>query len=199
MVEKHRVDAILSVCPYYNRPSQEGIYQHFKALAAATDKPIIIYNIPYRTGRLIENATLRRLAELPNIVGLKDASGDIHQTMELLLDPPPNFTILCGEDAIFYTSLLHGGGVGILAAAHVQTQSFVELYQLAQANDHQAALEIWKPLARFIPLLFAEPSPGPLKYLLHRDGLIASDEIRLPLVNITPEMARKLDEVVKKI
>ena len=199
LVEKYRVDAILSVCPYYNRPSQEGIYQHFKAIATATDKPIIIYNIPYRTGRVIENATLRRLAALPNIVGLKDASGDIHQTLELLLDPPEDFTILCGEDAFFYTSLLHGGSGGILASAHVQTKRFIEIYKLVQANDHQAALALWQPLTSFIPLLFAEPSPGPLKYLLHRDALIDSDEIRLPMVNITQEMARKLDDAVKHI
>ena len=199
LAEKYLVDGILSVCPYYNRPSQEGIYQHFKSIAAATDKPIIIYNIPYRTGRVIENATLRRLAELPNIVGLKDASGDIHQTVELLLNPPPNFTILCGEDAFFYTSLLHGGGGGILASAHVQTKSYIDLCKLVWANDHQAALELWKPLTHFIPLLFAEPSPGPLKYLLCRDGLIANDEIRLPLVNITRDLARKLDEAVEHI
>jgi 4-hydroxy-tetrahydrodipicolinate synthase len=199
VVEKYPVNAILSVCPYYNRPCQEGIYQHFKAFAAATDKPIIIYNIPYRTGRVIENGTLRRLAELPNIVGLKDASGDIHQTMELLLNPPPNFTILCGEDAFFYTSLLHGGGGGILASAHVQTQSFIDLCKLVWSNDHRAAFELWQPLTRFIPLLFAEPSPGPLKYLLQRDGLITSDEIRLPLVNITRDLARKLDDVVEHV
>lgn len=197
--EKYRVDGILSVCPYYNRPSQEGIYQHFKALASATDKPIIIYNIPYRTGRVIENATLRRLAEIPNIVGLKDASGDIHQTIDLLLNPPPNFTILCGEDAFFYTSLLHGGDGGILASAHVQTKTFIDIFKLTQDNDHSSALKLWKPLTAFIPLLFAEPSPAPLKYLLRRDGLIESDEIRLPLVNITPQLAGRLDDIVKHI
>ena len=194
LAEKYRADGILSVCPYYNRPNQEGIYRHFAAIAAATDKPVVIYNIPYRTGRVIENATLRRLAQLPNIVGLKDASGDIHQTMELLLDPPPDFTILCGEDAFFYTSLLHGGGGGILASAHLRTQSFIDICKLVWANDQQTALKLWQPLARFIPLLFAEPSPAPLKYLLRRDGLLASDEIRLPLVNISPELAKKLDE-----
>jgi 4-hydroxy-tetrahydrodipicolinate synthase len=199
LAEKYRADGILSVCPYYNRPSQEGIYQHFKTIAAATDKPVIIYNIPYRTGRVIENATLRRLAELPNIVGLKDASGDIRQTVELLLDPPPNFSILCGEDAFFYISLLHGVAGGILASAHVRTQSFIDLYKLVQANDQQAALEIWRALAGFIPLLFAEPSPAPLKYLLRRDGLIASGALRLPLVDITPELARKLDDAVKHV
>jgi len=199
LAEKYGVDGILSVCPYYNRPSQEGIYQHFKALAASTDKPIIIYNIPYRTGRVIENATLHRLAKIPNIVGLKDASGDIHQTMELLLNPPPNFTILCGEDAFFYTCLLHGASGGILASAHVQTQRFIDIYKLVQANDHQQALKLWQPLAAFIPLLFAEPSPAPLKYLLHRDGLIETEEIRLPLISITETLARRLDAAVAHI
>ncbi|MCL1816766.1 MAG: 4-hydroxy-tetrahydrodipicolinate synthase [Clostridiales bacterium] len=193
LAEKHRVDGILSVCPYYNRPSQEGIYRHFAEISYSTDKPIIIYNIPYRTGRVIENDTLRRLAELENVVAVKDASGDIYQTMELLLQPPPNFTILCGEDAFFYISLLHGGGGGILASAHINTQSFIDVFNLVQANNYQEALELWRPLAQMIPLLFAEPSPAPLKYLLHRDKLIASAQLRLPLVGITPQLAGILE------
>ncbi|MCL1975328.1 MAG: 4-hydroxy-tetrahydrodipicolinate synthase [Firmicutes bacterium] len=196
LAEKYQVNGILSVCPYYNRPSQEGIYQHFQAIAAATDKPIIIYNIPYRTGREIENATLRRLAEIPNIVGLKDASGNISQTLELLLNPPPNFSILCGEDSFFFISLLHGGAGGILASAHMHTGSFIEICQLIWNNDHLAAYKLWQSLADFIPLLFAEPSPGPLKYLLQKQGLIDSEEIRLPLVNISSALKQRLDSFI---
>lgn len=102
MVEKYKVDGILSVCPYYNRPDQNGIYQHFKQLSETTDLKIVIYNIPYRTGRNIENGTLRKLAEFKNIVGLKDSCGDIRQTMDLLLDHPDGFSILTGEDILFY-------------------------------------------------------------------------------------------------
>ena len=199
MVEKYPVQGILSVCPYYNRPGQEGIYEHFTRLAETTYLDIIIYNIPYRTGREIANDTLRRLAEQRNIVALKDASGDFNQSLDLLLDRPDNFQILCGEDLMFYSCALLGADGGILASAHIHLAQFIEMLRLIRANDHQAALEVWQRLAAFIPLIFAEPSPGPLKYLLQREGLIASDEIRLPMTNISPELAQKLDAAIKTI
>lgn len=188
------VQGILSVSPYYNRPDQRGIFEHFKALCESTDLDILIYNIPYRTGRTVENDTIRRLAELPNIVGLKDASGNINQTTELLLDPPEDFSILCGEDAFLYTSLLHGAHGGILASAHLETREFVEMYGMIKANRHQEALTVWRGLMRFIPALFEEPNPAPLKYCLHKLGLIASDELRLPLLPVAAETKWKLNQ-----
>lgn len=196
VVEKYKVQGILSVCPYYNRPDQAGIYEHFKQIAEATSLPVVIYNIPYRTGRNIENDTLRKLAELPNIVGLKDSCGDIKQTMELLLDPPADFAILTGEDAVFYLTLTLGGAGGILASSHLETESFVKVYKLVKGNDIQAALKIWRRLAGFIPLLFKEPNPGPIKYCLWRQRLIASPETRLPLTEISTELRRKLDKAL---
>lgn len=195
-IEKYGVDGILSVAPYYNRPDQRGMYRHFLKISEATDLDIIIYNIPYRTGRNIENDTLRKLAELPNIIGLKDSCGDIRQTTELLLDRPDDFSILTGEDALYYTTLALGGDGGILASAHLNTEDFLGIYERIKLNDHRGALEIFRPLAKFIPLLFAEPNPAPIKYCLKKQGLIASGEVRLPLVDISPELASRLDKAL---
>lgn len=191
-LEKYKVDGVLSVSPYYNRPDQRGIYEHFRHLSEATFLPIIIYNIPYRTGRNMENDTIRRLAELKNIVGLKDASGDFKQSMELLLDRPANFSILCGEDILYYPMMALGGDGGILASAHLKTEAFLQIYELVRSGDYQNALPIWSNLSRLIPLLFAEPSPGPIKYYLNQTGLITSAEARLPIMEITEELGRKL-------
>ncbi len=196
VVEKYKVDGILSVCPYYNRPDQNGIYQHFREISESSDLPIIIYNIPYRTGRNIENETIHKLAGLKNIVGLKDSCGDIKQTMELLLHPPVDFSILTGEDLLFYTTLNLGGAGGILAAAHLKTEKYVAIYELVKENNHQAALEQWKQVADIIPLLFVEPNPAPVKYCLKQQGLIQSAETRLPLTEISEGLKGKLDKVM---
>lgn len=196
IAEKHNVDGILSVAPYYSRPNQRGIYEHFKCISEATDLRIILYNIPYRTGTNIENETVFKLAELENIVAIKDCSGNIKQTTELLLNSPENFSILTGEDAFFYTTLTIGGQGGIMASASLRTKEFIKVYNLIKANDHQAALEKWKALQNMIPLLFSEPNPTPLKYCLKKLGLIDSDEVRLPLVNITCELEGKLDSII---
>lgn len=196
LADKHGIDGILSVCPYYNRPSQEGIYQHFKSIAEETDLNIIIYNIPYRTGVNIENDTLRRLSEIKNIIGVKDASGDFKQTTALLMDPPKDFSILTGEDILFYTTLTMGGQGGIMASAHLFTEKFVEVFQKIKENDHEAAFIIWKQLYEFIPLLFKEPNPAPIKYCLNKMGLIDSPEVRLPLTQITKQLSEKLDRIL---
>lgn len=193
-LETSGIQGILSVSPYYNRPDQRGIYEHFKALSDSTALDILVYNIPYRTGRPVENDTIRRLAEIPNIVGLKDASGNISQTTELLLNPPEDFSIMCGEDSFLYTALLHGAHGGILASAHLETPDFIELYHQVKANRHQEALTIWRGLMRFIPSLFEEPNPAPLKYCLQKLGLITSDELRLPLMPVTTETRWKLNK-----
>ncbi len=196
MVEKYNVDGILSVAPYYSRPNQKGLYEHFKCISESTDLDIILYNIPYRTGTNIENETVFKLAELKNIAAIKDCSGNIKQTTELLLNPPKDFSILTGEDAFFYTTLTLGGQGGIMASASLRTKEFIEIYNLIKANDHQAALEKWKTLHDMIPLLFSEPNPTPLKYCLKKLGVIDSDEVRLPLVNITYELEEKLNSII---
>ncbi|MGB8454068.1 MAG: 4-hydroxy-tetrahydrodipicolinate synthase [Anaerocolumna sp.] len=196
IAEKYKIQGILSVCPYYNRPSQEGIYSHFKSIAEETALNIIIYNIPYRTGTNIENETIYKLAEYKNIAGLKDSCGDIKQTMALLLNPPKNFSILTGEDILFYLTLTLGGQGGILASSHLRTEQFVEVYNKVKGNDQKAALKIWKQLYQFIPLLFKEPNPAPIKYCLKELGLIDSSGLRLPLTQISDQLKTKLDGVL---
>jgi 4-hydroxy-tetrahydrodipicolinate synthase len=188
IIEKYDIKGILSVSPYYNRPDQKGIYQHFLKISENTKLDIVVYNIPYRTGRNIENDTILKLAELPNMIGIKDSCGDIKQTIELILNKPDGFSVLTGEDILFYSTLLLGGDGGILAAAHVQTESFLSIYELIANNDHQAALSIWLKLSKIIPLLFTEPNPAPIKYFLYSKSMISSSETRLPLCEISKEL-----------
>jgi 4-hydroxy-tetrahydrodipicolinate synthase len=193
--EYYDIQGILSVCPYYNRPNQDGIYYHFKTIAEETALNIILYNIPYRTGVNIENETIYKLAEIKNIVGLKDASGDIKQSMALLMNPPKDFSILTGEDILFYVTLTMGGQGGILASSHLRTEQFVDVYNKVKNNELDAALQTWKKLYDFIPLLFKEPNPSPIKYCLKKQGLIDSPEVRLPLTQISDQLKEKLDRL----
>lgn len=193
IIEKYKADGVLSVSPYYNRPDQRGIFEHFRSIAESTGLDIIIYNIPYRTGRNIENETIYKLAEIKNIIGLKDSCGDMKQTMALLQNPPPEFSIMTGEDILFYSTLVLGGAGGILASAHLKTEEFIDVYKKIQANNHKGALSVWKNLSTMIPLLFEEPNPAPIKYCLSQMSLIDSPETRLPLMDITPKLQSKLD------
>jgi len=198
IAEYYDIQGILSVCPYYNRPNQEGIYSHFKSIAEETFLNIIVYNIPYRTGVNVENETVYKLAEHKNIVGLKDSCGDIKQTMTLLMNPPKDFSILTGEDILFYLTLTMGGQGGILASSHLKTDLFVDVYNKIMENNQEAALQIWKQLYDFIPLLFKEPNPAPIKYCLKEMGLIESSEVRLPLTQITDQLKEKLSHFILK-
>ena len=195
-LQKHAVQGILSVCPYYNRPSQDGMREHFTRVAEATDRPILIYNIPYRTGVNLANETLLALAAIPNIAGVKDSSGNIAQSLDLLRQRPAGFAVLTGEDAFFYTMLAHGGDGGILASAHVETATFLSVYERVVANDHQGALKAWSRLEPMVPLLFKEPNPVPIKHCLWRQGLIASAECRLPLTRVSDALAKDLDRLI---
>ena len=192
----HPIQGLLVVCPYYNRPSQDGLRAHFTRVAEATDRPMLIYNIPYRTGVNLTNESLLALAELPNIAGVKDSSGDIAQSLALLRQRPVGFSVLTGEDAYFYTMLAHGGDGGILAAAHLDAATFVAVHERMTANDHHGARALWSRLERIIPLLFKEANPMPIKHCLWRDGLIRSPECRLPLTRVSPALAAELERVV---
>ena len=195
-VERHDVAGIVCVCPYYNRPGQDGLREHFTRIAEATDRAIVIYNIPYRTGVNLANETLLRLAELPNIVGVKDSSGSLAQSVELLRLRPARFAVMTGEDGMFYTMLAHGADGGILASAHVRTENFVEIAVRMRANDHHAARRVWRELEPVVPLLFREANPMPIKHCLWRQGLIASPECRLPLTQISAALASELDAML---
>ena len=189
------IAGILSVCPYYNRPSQDGLTAHFRRIAAATDRDVVIYNIPYRTAVNLSNESLLELAEVPNIVGVKDSSGSVEQSLELLRRKPAGFAVLTGEDALFFTMRANGAEGGILAASHLMTEGFVELERCFAADDLAGARAAWAPLAHFVPMLFAEANPMPIKHLLWCQGLIASPECRLPLTKISDGLARRLDAV----
>jgi 4-hydroxy-tetrahydrodipicolinate synthase len=186
------VDGTLIACPYYTRPSQEGLFQHFSALAGHTARPILIYNIPYRTGVNMTNETMLRLAQLPNIVGVKDCCADQTQSFDLLRARPAGFTVLTGEDALLYAALTQGADGGILAAAHIETAKFAEIRRLVLAGDG-LALDAWRTLVDLPRLLFAEPSPAPIKHWLWRAGLIDSPEVRLPMTGVSAGLAARLD------
>ncbi|HTR87463.1 MAG TPA: 4-hydroxy-tetrahydrodipicolinate synthase [Reyranella sp.] len=192
-LERLPFDGIVSVCPYYNRPSQDGLIAHFRRIAGATDRDVLIYNIPYRTAVNLANDSLLELAEVPNIVGVKDSSGSLAQSLDLLARKPKNFSVLTGEDALYFTMMANGADGGILAAAHLMTERFLEVKRAFAANDLAHARAAWAPLASFVPMLFAEANPMPIKHCLWRQGLIASPECRLPLTRISEALARRLD------
>lgn len=187
------IDGYLVAVPYYTRPGQAGLQQHFEATAGATERPVLIYNIPYRTGVNLENDTLLRLAETPNIIGLKDCCADMAQTFDLLSRRGEGFFVLTGEDALFYGAIVHGADGGILASAHIETAAFADVRNRLRNGDQAGALQAWKNLAGLPRLLFAEPSPAPIKYWLWRAGLIDSPEVRLPMTEISPALAAKID------
>ena len=192
------IDGYLVTCPYYSRPSQEGLYRHFGALADETDRPVVVYNIPYRTGVNLANDTLLRLAERPNIVGVKDCCADAAQSADLLRRRPQGFSVLIGDDAVFYSGLTHGADGGILASAHIDTAAFAAVRDAVLAGRLAAARAGWNRLAELVRLLFAEPNPAPIKHVLWRRGLIASPELRLPMTGISPALAARLDALVPK-
>jgi 4-hydroxy-tetrahydrodipicolinate synthase len=197
-LERYDFAGIVSVCPYYNRPGQDGMREHFIRIAAATDRQIAIYNIPYRTAVNLANDTLLELAARPNIVGVKDSSGSLPQSLDLLRRRPPGFSVMTGEDNFFYTMLAHGADGGILASAHLETRTFIEIYQRMLANDHRGAHRLWSQLETLVPLLFREANPMPIKHCLWRQGLIRSPECRLPLTRVSPELAAELDQAMAR-
>jgi 4-hydroxy-tetrahydrodipicolinate synthase len=193
------VDGYLIACPYYSRPSQDGLYRHFAALAAETARPIMIYNIPYRTGVNLGNEAMLRLAELPNVAGVKDCCVDQAQSFDLMRAKPESFAVMTGEDALFYGALVRGSDGGILASAHVQTEAFAKVRQYMLAGDQLRASAQWRQLSDIPRLLFSEPSPSPLKYWLWRSRLIDSPELRLPMTPISNELAGQLDRRISHV
>ena len=187
------IDGYLIASPYYTRPSQRGLIQHFSLLADHAAWPIVLYNIPYRTAVNLTNETLLRLAEHPNIVGIKDCSADRAQSIDLLRRRPPGFRVLTGEDAQYYDALTDGADGAILLSAHIETESFAAVRTLLRQGNRVAAQAAWDSVSELTKLLFAEPSPSPAKYWLTRTGLIDSAEVRLPMVEVSAELAVRLD------
>ena len=179
-------DACLLVAPYYNKPTQEGLYQHFRTVAEAVDIPQILYNVPSRTGCDISNDTALRLAELPCIVGIKDATGNLERGTDLILRAPSHFAIYSGDDGSCLPLMLMGGKGVISVTANVAPRLMHEMCAAALAGDIDTARSI---NARLFPLhqkLFVEANPIPVKWVLHEMGLIGPG-LRLPLVPLSPQ------------
>lgn len=187
------IDGYLIACPYYVRPSQQGLIAHFSALADTAAHPLMLYNIPYRTGVNLMNDAMLKLARHPNIVGVKDCCADIAQSFDLIRDRPDGFSVLTGEDAHYYSALTQGADGGILASAHIETTRFADMLAKMRDNDQHGALSDWRKLADLPRLLFAEPSPSPIKHWLWRIGLIDSPEARLPIMPVSDALAARID------
>ena len=192
------IDGYLIASPYYVRPSQRGLLQHFTALADHAAWPIVLYNIPYRTAVNLDNETLLRLAEHQNIVGLKDCGADRAQSIELLRQRPAGFRVLTGEDAQYYEALTDGADGAILLSAHIETDRFAAVHTHLREGNRDAALAGWESISELTSLLFAEPSPAPAKYWLARTGLIARADVRLPMVEVSAELAARLDAEIAR-
>ena len=192
------IDGYLVTCPYYSRPSQEGLRRHFTALAERTTKPLALYNIPYRTGVNLANETVFDLAALEPVIGIKDCCAIPSQSFDLLRGRPPGFSVLTGEDAWFYSALAHGADGGILASAHVDPAGFAAVRTAVLADDRERALRLWTELVDVVALLFAEPSPAPIKHWLWRRHLIPSPEVRLPMTPVSAALAGQIDRVIQK-
>ena len=192
------IDGYLMASPYYTRPSQRGLLQHFTALADHAAWPIVLYNIPYRTAVNLDNETLLRLAEHPNIVGLKDCGADRAQSIDLLRLRPAGFRVLTGEDAQYYEALTDGADGAILLSAHIETDRFAAVRTHLRQGNRDAALAGWESISELTSLLFAEPSPAPAKYWLARTGLIERADVRLPMVEVSAELAARLDAEIER-
>jgi len=182
--EEIDVAGYLVVCPYYNRPNQEGILEHFRAVSETTDRPVLVYNIPMRTGRNIEVGTIAELSRIPNIVGTKDASGDINQAMSIIARTK-NFSVLSGEDHLLFAVSCLGGHGGIMASAHVLPGEFLELYESTCRGDLVEARRLHYHFLPLVRVMFKEPNPAPAKAAMKLMGVIESDELRLPLLSVS--------------
>ena len=190
------VDALLTASPYYNKPTQEGQYQHFKAIAAAVDKLLVLYNVPGRTAANIEPATLARLAEIPNIVAVKEASGNIAQIAEVCATVSGNFLVFSGDDAITIP-VIALGGVGIISVVSNEIPwEMAELTRYALNGEWEKARSLQRT---FLPLMqanFLESNPMPVKCVLAMMGRI-EENYRLPMVKVKSETRTKLEEIAK--
>ena len=192
------VDAILTASPYYNKPTQEGQYLHFKAIAEAVDKPLVLYNVPGRTGANIEPATLARLAQIPNIIAVKEASGNMSQIAEVCNAVPEGFLVFSGDDAITLP-VISLGGVGIISVASNEIPAeMAEMTRAALAGDWDKARKLQK---QFLPLMqanFIESNPMPVKAVLAMMGRI-EENYRLPMCRMRADTRAKLEKIAAAV
>lgn len=196
-VQRRPVAGLLVPPPSYIRPGQEGIAGWFETLADAAEVPLLLYNIPYRTGSGIALETYRRLAKHPRVIATKDCGGDLALTASLLADS--QLQVLAGEDLQVLATLALGGNGAILASAHIRPDLFVRLAEHVHAGELHEAREIFYRLLPVIRLLFAEPNPGPLKAALAMMGWIEDEALRLPMVPASPDLRQRLADELRRL
>ena len=189
------VEGILSVAPYYNKPTQEGLYQHFGTIAESTDLPVILYNVPSRTSSNILPETVARLAEIPNIIGIKEASGSITQQMEVLRLVPPNFRVLSGDDAFTFPLMALGGAGVISVVSNEIPRQMTRLTHLMLEGNYDEARRLNASLLPLMQVNFIETNPIPVKAALAMMGKI-KEVYRLPMCSIRPENRARLEKVL---
>lgn len=191
-------DGALLVCPYYNRPTQPGLYAHYKKVAEEVDIPIVIYNIPSRTGVNMTPETMARLAKLKNIVGVKEATGDMDQVARIIeLTKEEDFVVTSGNDSDT-VEIMKMGGVGVISvASNIAPKKVVELVDLLAAKDYEKAEKLERELAELFSIIFIETNPGPIKAAMDMMGLPAGP-LRLPMVDLEPKNREKLREFLVK-
>lgn len=193
------IDGILSICPYYNKPSQEGLYQHFKAIAKVSPKPIVLYNVPGRTGVNMTAETTVRLAwEFPNIVGIKEASGNLAQVDEILKNKPENFDVISGDDALAFSMIASGAKGVISVIGNALPREFSRMIRLEFNGEYESARKIHHTFTELYKLLFVDGNPAGVKALLNDMGLI-ENILRLPLVPTNIETKNKMAEILKRL
>src|SRR5207344_12157 len=198
--EMRRVGAsgILSVTPYYNKPNQEGLFQHYHAIADSTPLPIIVYNVQGRTGVNVETPTLRRLAEIPNIVGVKEASGNITQMADVCRAMPPDFIVLSGDDAITLPLMAIGGRGIISVVSNEIPAEMVQMVEAAERGDFAAARAIHRRILPLMQVNFVESNPVPVKAAMAAMGLL-EEVYRLPMCSPKAESKEKILKVLKSL
>lgn len=198
LAKVHGLTGILTANPYYNKPGQEGQYQHFRAIAESVELPVLLYNIPGRTGANLEPATVLRLAELRNVIGVKESSGNIAQITELITSAPSGFKVLAGDDS-FALPVLALGGVGLVSvASNVIPAQMSRMVRAALENDWETARSINRQFFRLMQAHFWEPSPAPVKAVLAMLGK-GEDVLRLPMVPVSEGTRRKLERMVGEL
>jgi dihydrodipicolinate synthase len=193
------IDGILSICPYYNKPSQEGLYQHFKAIAEVSPLPIVLYNVPGRTGVNMTAATTVRIAkDFPNVVGVKEASGSLEQVDEIIKNKPDNFDVISGDDALTFSMIASGAAGVISVIGNALPKEFSRMIRLEFKGEYEPARKIHHMFTELYSLLFVDGNPAGCKALLNDMGMI-ENELRLPLVPTTIKTKQKMSEILKDL
>lgn len=193
------IDGILSVCPYYNKPSQEGLYQHFKAIAEASPLPVVLYNVPGRTGINLKPETTVRLAnDCENIVAVKEASGSLEQVDEIIKNKPQRFDVLSGDDALTFSMVASGAAGVISVIGNALPKEFSRMIRLEFQGEYEPARKIHHMFTELYSLLFVDGNPAGVKALLHEMGFI-ENQLRLPLVPTKVSTLQKMAEILKSL